>query len=305
MDYTSAKDRLEEHAARARASYGIVAQHSPQRTQLASNTMLLYKEKASEGLPSDLAAPAYQVAYFKNPILHFWEGDYFTISDHGWFAKTTHLKMNEYLPRGFSVYGATPKGLAMVDRRPLGYIRTPNGTYPYNMPAVFRYDGTPHGEGLTAEAHRAVSELGSYTNQYLDILLAHKEFDYVGKGRVDGDLSQVAHYSSCQMADAILQRKHYSHLAELAVLGYADVTWEGLTLGEIVQVLLADGSRAFRRSNTNEAVAERMEYIIKHRLPMPRITTTWLRQKLKPLINEFVIMTLGFDKVAWNRRERR
>jgi hypothetical protein len=147
MDYTSARDLLEEHAAKVRGGHGVVARLDPLCRRLANETKLTYVSSASEGIAQP--QPAYRVVYFGNPILHFWEQDYFTISDHGWFAKTTHLRLNEYMPRGFSVYGATPKGLALEKRRPLGYIRTPNGTYPYNMPAVFRYDGTPQGEGFT------------------------------------------------------------------------------------------------------------------------------------------------------------
>jgi hypothetical protein len=148
--------------------------------------------------------------------------------------------------------------------------------------------------------------LGSYTSQYLDILLAHKAFDYVGRGRADGDLCLGnTGYSSCQMADAILQRKYYSHLAELAVAGHGEITYEGLTLQEVVTVLIADGARAFKQGPTDAAAAEHMEHVIKHHLPMPRITESWIRRTLKPLINEFVILTLGFDNVTWNRREQR
>lgn len=304
MDYTSARDLLEGHAEKVRNGHGVVAALDPQCMRLANATKLTYVDSASEGISQ--SQPAYRVVLFGNPILHFWEQNYFTISDHGWFAKTTQLRLNEYMPRGFHIYGATPKDLALTKKRPLGYIRTPNGTYPYNMPAVFHYDGTPYGEGFTGEAHRAISELGSYVSLYLDALLAHKQFDYIGMQRAESDLCLGnTGYSSCQMADAILQRRYHSHLAMLAVAGHGDITYEGLTLSEIVSVLLVDGARAFKRGGTEAAAAEHLEHIIKHRLPMPRITEGWLRRTLKPLINEFVILTLGFDNVEWNRREQR
>jgi hypothetical protein len=304
MDYTSAKDLLEEHATRIKNGHGVVAQLDHDVKRLANKTQLTYVERASEGIAQ--SQPAYRVVLFGNPILHFWEGDYFTISDHGWFSATTIQRLNEYMPKGFRIYGETPKGLEMETRRPLGFVHTPNGTYPYNMPAVFRYDGTPYGESFTAEAHTAVSELGSYTNQYLDLLLGHKDCDYIGEGRVQGDLSLgTTGHNSCMMADAILRRKYYSHLVELAVEQHANVAYAGLTLKEIVTVLLAEGARAFKVNSSEEAKANHLEHMIKHRLPIPTINQTWIRRTLRPLINEFVILTLGFDYVTWNRREPR
>lgn len=298
MDYASAKDLLEAHATKIRNGHGVVARLDPLCKRLANETKLTYVDKASEGI--QLARPAYRIVYFGNPILHFWEGDYFTISDHGWFSHTTHQRLNEYMPRGFSVYGATPSGLDMETRRPLGYIRTPKGTYPYNMPAVFNYDGTPQGVVLTDKAHQAISELRAYTSQYLDTLMARKSFEYPEEDSLQGTLA----HSSRRLADAILQRKHYAHLARWAAFGHENVCHQGLMLPEIVSVLLAEGGCAFSRSTTGVATAERMERTIKHRLPMPSISPTWIRQQLRPLINEFVIRTLGFDNVIWNRREQ-
>lgn len=317
MDYNSAKEIMEEHATTIAASHGIVGRHNPNIKRLASNTLLSFSERAAEGLPEDRERPVYRVSYFNNPILYFWERDYFTIFDHGWFAKTTHSCLNECLPRGFYVYGDTPR-LAMEHRRPLGYIRTPAGVFPYHMPAVFKYDGTPClmpdslnsdsvpylDTALTGNARQVISELGAYTNEYLNRLLHHKEMQVMGRLATEKDWSGIegiGHLSGLA-ATAVLQKTYYSHLIELAIADQAHVAYEGLTLQEIVAILLKEGWHPFHGEQTNDERAGKLENIIKLKLPVPHLTKTWIKTRLKPLVNEFIITALGFDHVTWNKR---
>lgn len=303
MDYNSAKELLEGHAARIKNGHGVVAMLDPSSKRLANETRLTFKDSDSEGL--NTSQEAYQVVYFKNPILHFYK-DCFAISDHGWFAKTTHMRMNDYMPRGFSVYGYTPVNL-LAKRRPLGFIKTPNGIYPYGMPAVFTYAGVPTIETAGGADH-IIKMLPAYTGEYLTRLLAGtlptdkieelNTLSYWSSGLPSGSLSNRA-------AHAVLDNVFFASLATLAVEAFGtNLNYGGLSLNEIAAILAAEGGAAFKTPTTDTLTAERIERIIKHKMPMPKIPVNWLRSTLRPIINEFVVNALGFDTVEWNRRER-
>lgn len=302
MDYNSAKDLLDNHANIISKSYGVVALHNPGKRRLGNNTWLTMNERSSVGLDqwTTEVGDTYVLEYFKNGLLHF-RKDFFTIDDHGWFAHTTHLRMKEYMPRGFSVWGTTPQHLRWEG--PLGYLKTPAGIFPYNMPMSFRYDGQPwFVGGPTGKACQAIHELGAYVETYLTKLLQRQPCDVEnGQGGNDYWNAPSAEVLSVRAADAIIGRQYFRNLAMFAVFSQHMIC-AGLDIVEIVRVLEAEGIAAFRRTTTQYSKAKRVENELLHALPIRAIHAGWLRTTLRAMLHRYLIEALGFNAQTWNRR---
>lgn len=302
MDYNSAKDILDNHASVISKSYGIVATHNPGKKLVNGNTWLTMNERSSVGL--DVWTPevgdTYVLEYFKNGILHF-RKDFFTIDDHGWFAHSTHARLNDYMPRGFRVWGTTPKHLHWKD--PLGYVKTPAGIFPYGMPMSFKYDGQPwFVGGPTNKANQAIHELGAYVENYLTRLLQKQPCD-VEDSQESADYwgTSTAEVLSVRAADAIVGRQYFRNLAMFATFG-EHVICEGLDIVEIVRVLEAEGATALKRVDSQNRLARHVENELIHALPLPVINAGWLRTTLRKMLHKYLIESLGFSANTWNRR---
>lgn len=302
MDYNSAKDILDNHAGVISKSYGVVALHNPGRKRLGNNTWLTMNERSTVGLTqwTPEVGDTYVLEYCKNGLLHF-RKDFFTIDDHGWFAHTTHGRLKDYMPRGFSVWGTTPQHLRWKD--PLGYLKTPAGIFPYDMPMSFRYDGKPWFlGGPTDKADQAIHELGAYVEGYLDRLLRGQPCD-VDNVQEEHDywVAPTAVVVSTRAADAIIGRTYFKKLAMFSTLGQ-HVVCEGLDIVEIVRVLEAEGAAAFKKVNTQHKRARHVEDELIHTLPIPVIHAGWLRTTLRVMLHKYLITALGFSSNTWNRR---
>jgi len=311
MDYEIAKGILEDHQATVAKYPMMQGRVDPDKRVLCNKTTLHRAEKDEAGIDlwDDSIGDTYVVSYFRNPILHF-RRSFFTLSDAGWFAKSTHQRLNEFMPRGFQVFGGTPRGC-----RTLGYIKSPQGIFPYNMPMSFNYAGyIVMAETPAQDASRAARDLGSYVTAYLDFLLQ-------GPAPWQADLESHQKYVSDPLADLTtgswgtisanmskyLRERHYcAPMASLCVPDRAtgsDIA-DGVCLYDIVKILTAEGFNIFKRARTDKAAALRFETLLEHKVPPPHITKNWLRTALRPHVTEWIIDKLGFDKVEWNRRER-
>jgi hypothetical protein len=77
---------------------------------------------------------------------------------------------------------------------------------------------------------------------------------------------------------------------------------EGLTLSEIIGVLTKDGAEPFKTPRTASQLAFREENAIKYRHKIPNIPKAWILAKLRPVLYEYIVNSLGFARAEWNRR---
>ena len=308
MDYEIAKGILEDHQATIAKYPMLQGRVSPAIRVLCNQTTLQRVEKDESGIDvwDDSIGDTYVVHYFKNPILHF-RSSFFTLTDSGWFAKSTHQRLNEFMPRGFQVFGGTPRGC-----RTIGYIKSPQGIFPYNMPMSFNYSGhVILAETPTREATRAARDLSNYVSAYLDFMLQgpapwlaclSSRQKYMSDALADLTTGSWG-YSSANMAKYMFERRYCVPLAKLCVPGHGDGV-DGVSLYEITKLLEEEGFDIFKKARTDKAAAARFEILLGHKIPVPHITKNWLRRALRPYITEWIVDRLGFDKVEWNRRER-
>jgi hypothetical protein len=135
MDYEQAKGIMEQHRVAVEGSYGAVkAVASPIQKRLENKTVLRYVDAK--------VAPEHEVTYelviFGNPIIVFYPGA-FEINDYGWYSRTTHLRLNQYMPAGHSIHSMRLPQLQRIKH--ISFIKAPSGTYPYNMPMLLPYVG--------------------------------------------------------------------------------------------------------------------------------------------------------------------
>lgn len=266
MDFESAKGIMAQHRANVEGKKGIMAQLDPDKKTIGNSTCLCkYNADA-------VHQEHYGLILFHNLIIDFYE-DFLEINDHGWFGHTTHARLNEYMPRGFSVWGT--KYNYVSKPRPLGFVRTPIGVYAYSMPMQFKYNGEPN-EPMTSRADEIITTLPKIVDRCLNALLGGTPMD-----------------------DVIVFQSGTGDLARLAV-EFSNLQHMGLTLQEIVDVLERAGAAAFARTNR----PQHMENLLIHGKLLPVIHKSWLRKTLRPLMHDLVIESMGFDDVSWNRRDQ-
>ncbi len=302
MDFEDAHYIMQQHARRVVASKGIVSlRANSQVKKLKGNTWLRRKPIGGEAGEGE-AGVEYKLKYFKTDILTF-HPEYVEISPEGWFGTSTHQRLNEFMPRGFRVYGHTFRELNL--KRPLGFIKTPQGTYPYSVPATFNYDGSPTiMGGLHDDAYTAALNLSDYIEEYLSRLFKRIPCDAHSKEGAlrlfDADATDRGAVSK-HLGRAIVRQSFYRHLLGVATLGDED-SLNGLTHADIVGMLTERGAEVFKRPSTKQEQARRLEDTLYFGQSVADISKTTLRSYLRrKLITRFVEM-LGFDEVEWSRR---
>lgn len=273
MNYEQAEIIMEQHMGNVLDKKGAMAKHSPTSKKLDSCAWLRHALVARDGLP-EVTDVAYQITLFGsngNIILSF-HPDYVLLDDHGWFGKTTHAKLNEYMPAGFRVWGTKYNHLS--NPRPLGFIKTPAGVFPYSMPMRFSYSGVPIGSRIHG-ADALIERLPSYVAEYINQLLKGPPYE-----ELELPLLGI-----------------HTNLAENAVES-ENLNYMGLSIQEIVGVVRQEGAKAFAKVSG----ARHMERLLFHGVPIPVIKKNWLRQTLRPLIHDYLIDSMGFADVCWNRR---
>lgn len=293
MDYEEAKSIIDKQGYHVRGGTGVVSTHNPSAKKLKNKTWLRYDQDGH-----------YTLAYFNKNIIEF-HPKYVVLNDHSFFSSSTMQRFNEYMPRGFHMRGCVYRSFKL--KRPLGFITTPAGTFPYTMPSSFTYDGDPfdHG-GLYPDVVSVLQKLPKYVDGYLDELLSGKPgfiddelaalraFDRVFTvgGTSDADKFRISRF----MGTAIAQNHTYKYLAALAA-SQIHVTIEGMELERAVRLMIQYGSDLF----SVQSKAGRMEAVLLAGT-VPTINKQQLRKAIRHVVIEHIVDLLGFDEVQWNRR---
>lgn len=301
MDFEEAHRIMEGHANRLEKASGVVAKKAHVWIKKLKHETWLEKssiEDTAEGEP----AFEYGLRYFKTNILTF-HPEFVEISPGDWFSRSTHDRLNEYMPRGFRVYGQTFQELGLG--RPLGFISTPQGTYPYAIPVRFNYDGSPTTMGgRHANAYEAVRKIPSYVNEYLDRLFSRGEFDAVSRqsaltafSTANTDCWQL----SKNVGRAVLTPRYYRHLLGV-ITEFEDDSLNNLEHKELVRMLTERGAEVFKRPQTKRELAQRTEDTLFFNRSIVHIRKNTLRRYLRSMLIGALVEALGFDDVTWNRR---
>ena len=303
MNYEQAKDIMDQHRVAVERSHGAVkAVASPILKRLENRTTLSYIDAkfTKDG------APNYELKLFGNPILVF-HPKTFEIHDHGWYSRTTHIRLNQHMPAGHSIYSRHLSQLKGHGPPHISFIKTPYGTYPYNLPLVLSYAGSAGSTSIwyTSRAQEAVDAMPIYIEDYITRLLKGLPFDNdVNTDAMFSLKHSNAMYHSSTLAKCIIDRFQFSDLAYSAInhTSKEQENHSGLAFMEIVEVLLAEGHTAFKPTRTVNQTSQRMENSLKHKKPMATIRAEWIKSRLRPLLYEYIIDSLGFAREEWNRR---
>lgn len=276
MDYGQAQCLMDEHTRRIHKGGGFLRGLNQNAKKLKNETWLLRGAQSTGGL-------VYVLELFKKPILHFYP-DRVELNDHGYFSRTTHDRFNEYLPRGFRVWGQYIPWL----KRTLGFVKTPVGVFPYNMPLRFSYDGSCL-DSLHADAASVVEKIPEYVEDYLSALFS-KRMSTAWVDHVVGDyvLHDVKHASlilNCTPTRAS-----------------ADPMHGGMNINDVVRILVEEGINAFKEARGRVQRAHRLELALKHGRGLPIIHASKLRKQLRHALREYLIDHMAFDHVEWHRR---
>lgn len=285
-----AKEIIDKHEERVRIGTGVVTRHNPSAKKLKNQTWLHYDKSGH-----------YALAYFNKQIIEF-HPKYMVFNDHGYFSSSTMERFNEYTPRGFSLSGATYPAFKL--KRPLGFITTPKGTFPYSMPCSYTYEGAPfdHG-GLYDDVREALIKLPQYVDEYLDELFSGKpgfiDDEPSARRGFERSLSKMDEEPfriSRFMGTAIAHRDTYKYFAVLAAT-HIPKTIEGMDLSHAVRLMIQYGSDLF----AVQSKAGRMEAALLAGT-VPTINRQQLRKAIRQVVIEHIVNLLGFDEVQWNRR---
>lgn len=310
MNYNEAQDIIVAHAERVRRSGGIVAAEGNLNAKKLKNRTWLEYDKDG----------GYHLRYFNTRILTFYPM-FFELNDGNFFSHSTHQRFNEFMPKGFHISGCTYPELGL--KRPLGFLRTPCGTYPYNMPATYYYDGRPYdhkydsrslnSDSALTDNARIVSEVPKYVDKYLNLLLSGTPCDETTRNDtewlwhpVDEDAKFVAGVASRNTARFLKSGETFTYLAEKmteeSVSAVNDL--EGMPLKKICDLLAERGSEVFKKPKTRQDIARRLEDVLYFECGIPNITIPTLKRKLRQPLIEYIVDNLGFEAVEWNRRPR-
>src|SRR5580692_11452639 len=126
MNYEEAREIMKAHRANVAGKPGVMSKIDVGRKRLGHKTYL------TSSLNAVHAASDYTLSLFKNDIITF-APTTVTINDQGWFSRTTFGRLNQYLPKGFSVRGERTK----YGKKVIAFVITPDGSHPYDMPVIF------------------------------------------------------------------------------------------------------------------------------------------------------------------------
>lgn len=282
MDYAEAHDIMEKHHHNVAGKKGVLARVSPREKRLCNKTWLMHHADGSYGLK-----------LFSTEILT-WAPDHFAMNDGDWFARTTFDRFNTYLPRGFKVHGIRiPLRLGTV-----AIVTTPDGTYPYNMPESFMYDGRLASERsnpmYTNQAMPALQAINAYVHEFLNRLFTRKlprKFTPLEQSRA--------------VATALLEGVYSSKLLPYLMEGSYEVGIPPhIGLGNLLEALARYGICSTRTARNKEEVALQTELTLSHGFTKVElaIKTHVLRKELRKALFHYLVTALGFTLNEWNKR---
>lgn len=301
MDFEEAHSIMEGHASRLEKARGVVAKKARAWAKKLKHETWLEKSSiagTTEGEP----AFEYGLRYFKTNILTF-HPEYVEINPSSWFSRSTHDRLNEYMPRGFRVYGQTFQELKV--RHPLGFIRTPHGTYPYSVPTKFNYDGSPTVMGgLYDHAYEAVRRIPGYVDEYLDRLFSRGEFDAVSHGSAEDifGTANTDHWKASKNVGRAIMGPRYCRYMLTVLTEFEYDSLNNLEHKELARMLTERGAEVFRRPQTAQDRARRAEDTLFFNRSIVDIRKGTLRRYLRRMLMSRLVDVLGFDEVVWNRR---
>lgn len=313
MDYTKASDIITAHAERVKNSRGVVATEGNPTAKKLKHRTWLEQDKDSSG--------GYHLRYFNTKILTFYPL-HIEINDGGFFSSSTHQRLNEFMPQGFRVSGCTYPALHLG--RPLGFLRTPKGTFPWRTPCSFCYDGRPYddsdvaagieiGAAVMTPNAGIVTDVPQYVDAYLDQLLSGKPCNITSANEANWfwqpltkDGLVIEGLASRNAAVAVYAGRTYTHLAALATREMlpAPAALCDLSMPDICLMLETRGAEIFRKPKTRNDTARRLEDVLFFEQGIPNIPLPRLRKALRQPLIDFIVHSLGFEEVAWNRRDR-
>ena len=280
MDYGQAHALMTTHAERVLRGGGFMRDVDQNAKKLKNATWLLKGAQSMGGI-------AYVLELFRKPIIQFYD-DRVSLNDHGYFSRTTHDRFNEYLPRGFRVWGQYIPWL----KRTLGFVKTPMGVFPYNMPTNFSYDG--HNlDGLHARAAETVARIPAYVERYLTDLFDNKN-SYKENSLLEDNVAENI-YLNVTRRDLIV-------VCESAVASN-ECVYGGMHIVDVVRVLIEEGAAAFKAARTKTQRADRTERLVKYQRALPIIHAGGLKKRLRWDLRQYLVNQMEFDSVEWHRRE--
>lgn len=257
--------------------------------------------------PSDEHMPKYVLRLFGKEIIEY-QPDRFEIHDRGWFAHTTFQRFNEFMPRGFSVHGASQRYLKDTKFKTVAVVNTPKGVFPYYMPMTFGYDGryisiaidgSPSEFPPSGKANDVLRRLNKYVDGYLDQwLLKRPDERALTKHNLVAELAE----SSRLLGDAVIADERYAHvLPWLGGISRADRIGS-VPVSTICRILETDTYAAF---SARQPDLHRFERQLKlGDLAPPHIPYVTLRKGLRNLLLSEFMLVLGFAAdLEWNRRD--
>lgn len=293
MNYERAKGIIDEHGERVRNGTGVVRKHNPTAKRLKNQTWLHYDKDGH-----------YTLSYFNKNIIEY-HLKYVVLNDHSFFSTSTMQRFNEFMPKGFHMSGCTYSAFKL--KRPLGFITTPAGTFPYTMPCTYTYEGgaLDYG-GLCSDVRNILLKIPQYVDKYLDELFGGKPCfldDELSARRsfertfiVGGNSEESKHRISRSIGASIEQASTYKYFAVLAAENVTK-TIAGMDVGHAIDLMIQYGSELF----ATQSKSGRMEAALLAG-KVPTINRQQLRKAIRQLYIEHLVDLLGFDEVQWNRR---
>lgn len=293
MDYGEARALLATHKSNVESSSGIVGALARDRKKLEFRTFLYRKES-----PNDETSETYELQLFNNTIITYFH-DRVVLNDGGWFSWTTHKRLNEYMPKGFSVHGMT----TAWNVETVGFVSTPKGVYPYAMAMEFGYDGTCL-QSYSPQAGPAFHQVPIYTQAYLDKLFKEpKSLSPISYS----DLNTAKMLGKDTAIDTASMILHNVYPSDLIVEAIGDATGSfslDIDLPGVLKLLRSEGAAILRRPKDADALASKVEatYVYEMRIPT-KVNLQTLRKDLRQYLINFLVVELGFEAQEWNRRE--
>lgn len=301
MDFEEARLLMETHARNVRGN------NRKDRKKLKNKTYLELN-RINKDVDDSYC---YSLRYFNTEILTFSPGCV-GINDGGFFSHSTMERLNQYMPQGFRMNGWTFPALNL--NRPLGFIATPKGAFPYSMPCAFSYDGEPEHK-LCRNVTEVIPAIPAYVDRYLNQLLngepcsiedehlAYNAFTLKPGELQSKDIGAAIDSVSRQVGDSILAGRTYRHLVSVACLRSTKFL-QGINFERIAQVLTKRGPTPFKLARTRGQQMQSFEDTLYFGQKIPTIKMPTLRRELRNMLMEHLVEQLGFATVQWNRRER-
>lgn len=250
--------------------------------------------------PADDIDETYEIHYFHTPIIKLYSSKV-ELNDGGFFSHSTHERLNEYMPRGFRVHGHRPRWYHST----VGFVRTPAGTAPYNMPQAFLYNGLPAGDPASSvEAGACFNLIPNYVdrllalvfyedNRTVDDIPVTDDRHTLGDNLWPIDVLKKMRFRPILLRHAVEQQNVNGTLAELE-MGLA-----GFDAERVVDLLLKEGAQVFSKREK----LRRIEAMLRRGTEIPVLNQRALKSLLRRTLINFLVTELGFADKEWNRRD--